>query len=38
MIVQLSNPYSGAFKLSAKPVMDTIEALGASPSDAQAAK
>ena len=38
MIVQLSNPYSGAFKLSAKPVMDTIEALGAGTSDAQAPK
>jgi len=38
IIVQLSNPYSGAFKLSAAPVSDTIEALGASPSDAQAAK
>jgi hypothetical protein len=38
MIVQLSNPYSGAFKLSAKPVMDTIEALGAGTPDAQAPK
>ncbi len=38
MIVQLSNPYSGAFKLSAKPVMDTIEALGPGTPDAQAPK
>jgi len=38
IIVQLSNPYSGAFKLSAAPVSITIEALGASPSDTQAAK
>ena len=28
MIVQLSNPYAGAFKPSAAPVTDTIEALG----------
>jgi hypothetical protein len=28
MIVQLSDPYAGAFKLSAAPATDTIEALG----------
>ena len=38
MIVQLSNPYSGAFKLSGAPVTDTIEALGADPSAAPAPK
>jgi hypothetical protein len=38
MIVQLSNPYAGAFKLSAAPLMDTIEALGESPSGSQAPK
>jgi hypothetical protein len=38
VIVQLSNPYSGAFKLSAAPMTDTIEALGAGPSDVQAPK
>ena len=38
MIVQLSNPYAGAFKLSAAPVTDTIEALGADPSAAPVPK
>ena len=38
IIVQLSNPYSGALKLSAAPVTETIEALGAGPSAAQALK
>jgi hypothetical protein len=38
LIVQLSSPYSGAFKLSPAPVTDTIEALGESPSGAQVSK
>jgi hypothetical protein len=38
MIVQLSSPYSGAFKLSAAPVTDTIEALGAGASNPTAPK
>ena len=38
IIAQLSSPYSGAFKLSAVPVTDTIEALGAGSSDAQVSK
>lgn len=38
IIAQLSSPYSGAFKLSAVPVTDTIEALGAGSPNAQGSK
>jgi hypothetical protein len=38
VIIELSDPYSGTFKLSATPVQQTIEALGESTSGAQSPK
>jgi len=38
LIVELSDPYSGTFKLSAQPVKETIEALGGPTSGAQPPK